>query len=239
MSIKSCVLNFLAEFRDHFRARYGATAVVGGLMFVLLLALDHWSVISIVDLTVADTSVRSALFGALIAVCGLFLAVWLAILAGVMALGDDRPVVKLMKQHGRYEELVHRLVGPVFIVLLLALASVICIILPGAQTQSGPPPSWLSVIFGAMPESTIVAPQIGWLVVLPCATIALVLGLFVQTALVARLIAHVLLYKPRPTGEANTPQAARARQTARSAEPETNGAASMALRQRLVRNPSV
>jgi hypothetical protein len=42
--------------------------------------------------------------------------------------------------------------------------------------------------------------------------VALMVGLMFQTAMIGHLLAQVLLFKARPTGADNTPEAARARQ---------------------------
>jgi hypothetical protein len=50
---------------------------------------------------------------------------------------------------------------------------------------------------------------------LPSFTISLAFALFVQTGLIARLLARVLMYRPRGPSVLDTPQAAEARVQAR------------------------
>lgn len=185
-----------------FRSRYGITLFVGALIAAILGLLEHENAMSIADVAIKDTGVRSALFAAVISVCGIFLTIYLAILAVITTLGEERPIVKRLRESGRYDELVHRLVGPVFLVLAVALEAVVCILLPGGEQGK--------------------AYSLGWWVVLPCTAIGFFLGLFAQTASVARLIAHVLLFKPRRPDPTDSPEAARIRMAQKEDPPPEN-----------------
>jgi hypothetical protein len=104
---------------------------------------------------------------------------------------EERPIVRLMKQMNRYHELIYRLIGPVTSVFVLAALSIFCIVVPPV-TEPG---VW---DFGA--RSILVS-----------FTMALALGVMVQTASVAKLLAEVMLHKPAEPGISDTPEAARAR----------------------------
>lgn len=169
-----------------FRARYGVSLVVAALCFGTLQLLDRRAgIISVDALAIADSGVRGALFSAMISICGLFLTVMLAVLAVVTGMGDDKPVVRLMKEQMHvYDELINRLVGPIVIVLAVGLASLVCLLLPSADAQ--------------VPNF-----DRGWFMsAMPSATLALGVGLFFQTASVGGLLARVLLFKQRgPTND--------------------------------------
>jgi hypothetical protein len=184
-------------FGLQFRARYGGALVVAGIAFLVLVVLDRGvHVVDVATLTLNDSTNRVAIFGAMISTCGLFLTVLLAVLAVVTSMGDERAVIKRMKEDmGNYDELVHRLVGPVFLVMLVAVASFICIMIPGVDTPKSATGATSAV-------------DRGWLIVLPVVTLGLGLGIFFQTAVIARLLGKVLLFKPRVPGRSDTPQAA-------------------------------
>lgn len=184
---------------DKFMQRFGATCVVGLIGAVALVVVDMISDdFSVPALAMNDAGVRGAIFSAIIGVSGLFLTVMLAVLAVVTSLDDEKPVVKVMKEEMKnYDELIERLLGPVFIVLAIAIASIVCLLVPtpAAVTVAGKE----------------VIPDRGWMTILPSLTLAFSLGLFVQTALVARLLGKVLLFKHRKPSKSDTPDASRAR----------------------------
>lgn len=173
------------------RHKYGTTFAVTVVVSSLLMLADLISSdLDIAKLTLGDSGIRAAVFGSLIALAGLILTVMLGVLAVLTTL-EERPIVKLMKQLNRYHELIYRLIGPVTSVFVLASLSIFCIVVPAVTDAS----MW---DFGA--RSILVS-----------STMALALGVMVQTASVAKLLAAVMLHKPAEPGISDTPEAARAR----------------------------
>jgi hypothetical protein len=188
------------------RARFGATLTVAAAAFLLLVGLDLGGyVFSVSEMTLDDSSTKAAIFSALLTVAGLFLTVVLAMLGIVTSMDDDKPVVRLMKHEMRnYDELVHRLVGPVFSLLVLAFAAVICLMVP-------------SIALDKLDADQVKAAHEArrWLTIIPCFAFSVGLGLFAQTAITARLLAQVLLFKPRAHSPNDTHERAKARTAAR------------------------
>lgn len=177
-----------------FWARYGWTTLVATVVFAILLVCDRsYGAFSVIGLTVDDDAVRGQLFSSLIEISGLLLAVFIAVLSVVTTLSDERPVVKVMKKDLRnYDELVHRLVGPVFTILLLAAICIACLLIPSAK---GAAAAQRGIIISSLPSVAL----------------ALGIGLLVQTASVASLLAKVLLFRGREPGKSSSVDAAKRR----------------------------
>jgi hypothetical protein len=188
------------------RARFGATVLVGAGAFLLLMVLDPWlGVLSVTGSTLDDAGTKGSLFSSLLTVAGLFLTVVLGMLAIVASMSDDRPVIRIMKQEmHNYDELVHRLVGPVFSLLILAVVAIVCLTMP-------------SIAVDKLDADQLKAAHAArhWMTVLPSLALSISVGLFVQVMMIGRLIASVLLFKPRAPSPSDTHQASTARSQAR------------------------
>lgn len=203
------------------RARFEATVLVGAVAFILLSVLDWFKVLSVTSVTLDDAGAKGAIFSALLTVAGLFLTVFLAMLGIVTSMDDDKPVIRIMKQEMRnYDELVHRLIGPVFSLLVVAVAAIVCLMLPSLQ---------LDKLDAKQLQAAREARQ--WMALFPSFAVSVSIGLFVQTAMTARLLASVLLFKPRTHSPSDTHEAAvarvKARREAAAAERDENQAADM------------
>lgn len=187
---------------ETWRARFGATALGCAVALTLLMVLDPWQqVLSVTSVTLDDPGTKGAIFSALIAVAGLFLTVLLGMLGIVTNMDDDKPVIRIMKQEMRnYEELVHRLVGPVFSLLILVIASMVCLMMP-------------SLALDKLSDVQIDAARAArrWMTIAPSFAVSLSIGLFIQTAMTARLLASVLLFRPRTHSPSDTHAASVAR----------------------------
>lgn len=193
-------------------ARYGTALGYGVVVFSLLVLLDRG--LGVLDLSAVALSdeVRGDLFGALIEICGLLLTVVLGVLAVVTSLGDDRDVVRVMKHElNNYDELVHRLVGPVFTIMLLAITSVACLMVGGTKAAD---PGW-SILLGA--AASAISDR-GWLMLLPAASLSIGAGLLFQTSSIAQILAKVLLFKRRGPGPMSSVAATEARSEERRAQ---------------------
>lgn len=169
------------------RMRYGTAVVLAAGATVVVHAVEHFvGGFNVARSTVDDPSTRGTLFTALITIAGILLTVLLGVLAVITSLGDDRHVVKVMKEELKnYDELVHRLVGPIIVSLVVALLGVVCLVLPSDTSHA----------------------LRGWLALVPEFTIALALGVMLQTAGLAYLISDVLLFKRRGPTASDTPAA--------------------------------
>lgn len=172
------------------RHKYGATLVVTLVGSALVLFVDLVSRFDVAAITLSDGGIRAAVFGSLIALAGLILTVMLGILAVLTTL-EERPIVRLMKELNRYVELIARLIGPVKSVFVLAALSILCLLVPEVKEKD----TW----------------DIGARSILVTVTLMLALGLMVQTASVAKLLADIMLHNPAEPDASDSPEAARAR----------------------------
>lgn len=177
-----------------FRHKYVATLVVALIAIVAMGAVDFMR--DDFDLAMAalgDSDTKGAVFGSMFAVAGLILTVSLGLLGIVTSL-DDRPIVEKMRKHGFYRELIDRLLGPIVIVIVAGVLAFACLLWPVPEKATS---------LGLLADVMVALPM------------ALTIGLLVQMARVARLLAKILLHAPaEPT--MTTPAEAGARLKAKA-----------------------